>query len=203
MTENNLFLFATTFLIIFAIPGPGITMLIAKSAVSKPKAIIALIAGIIVGDLVFFLISIFGLKLLAEYMNQIFVYIKIIGAVYLLWLAVKFWKMPIKLQHDNSDKKLSSLFESFFNGFIITISNPKAMAFYFAILPQTVDLNEITSKDVLSIGLIIIGVISVIASAYAFLTHKVKSFLKSKETIIPKCAALFTAGTGITLLVRH
>ena len=101
------------------------------------------IMGIILGDITFILLAIFGLALLAQSSGSLFVVIKFLGAAYLIWLGTIQWQT--ELQSSKSKKIESvSLLSSFLTGLFITLADQKAILFYLAFFPALFELSKIT-----------------------------------------------------------
>ena len=108
-------------------PGPSF-ILVAKTAVSKPlNEGIGISIGLSLGAVFFTLLAIFGLYALFEAVPFLFGLFKVLGGMYLLYLAYKIWKhsdeklsMDVKLE-----KSKKSFFKSILLGFLTQISNPK------------------------------------------------------------------------------
>lgn len=85
--------------------------------------------GIVLGDILFILLAIFGLAFLAEAMQGLFVWIKFFGGAYLIWLGITLWKS--KPETRTAEKKsASSLLSSFLSGLLITLADQKAISFF-------------------------------------------------------------------------
>ena len=76
-----------------AIPGPGITALVARTVSGGKPAGYALLAGLILGDLVFLCFAVFGLSLLAQSFEMLFNMVRWLSICYLLYLA---WRLKLK-----------------------------------------------------------------------------------------------------------
>ena len=123
-------------------PGPSF-ILVAKTAVSKPlNEGIGISIGLSLGAVFFTLLAIFGLYALFEAVPFLFGLFKVLGGMYLLYLAYKIWKhsdeklsMDVKLE-----KSKKSFFKSILLGFLTQISNPKTAiilgSIFAALLPQ-------------------------------------------------------------------
>lgn len=123
-------------------PGPSF-ILVAKTAVSKPlNEGIGISIGLSLGAVFFTLLAIFGLYALFEAVPFLFGLFKVLGGIYLLYLAYKIWKhsdeklsMDVKLE-----KSKKSFFKSILLGFLTQISNPKTAiilgSIFAALLPQ-------------------------------------------------------------------
>ncbi|MFY0663287.1 MAG: LysE family translocator [Natronospirillum sp.] len=140
---------------IFAItPGPGIFALLARGITSGISSCFPLAFGMTVSDIIYLLLACFGLAAIAENWSEAFTVIRILGAVYLVYLGWKMWTTPIKVQSITDDSvTLPSPLASFFQGFLISASNPKVILFYIAFLPTFIDLTRLTRAD---IGLVVL-----------------------------------------------
>ena len=125
-----------------AIPGPGITALVSRSIANGPIVAFAMLGGLIVGDLVYLSFAVFGLAFIASNFSILFVAIRWFSILYLLWLAYTFWRAK---QHDLSQSAHSrkDLASAAFSGLTVTLGNPKTIAFYLALLPLVINLENV------------------------------------------------------------
>ena len=121
--------------VLAAIPGVSVLTVSARSAAYgfTHGAFTAL--GIVIGDILFILLAIFGLAFLAESMGHLFVWLKYLGGVYLIWLGITLWKPGAKIHAPENNTK-SSLLSSFFTGLLITLADQKAIFFYLGFFPR-------------------------------------------------------------------
>ncbi len=129
-----------------AIPGPGITALVARSVGSGTQAGFALLTGIIMGDLLYLSFAVFGLAIIAQSFGTVFTIIRWLSIAYLLYLAWQFWSAE---RHDMqiTETTRKDLGAAMASGLAITLSNPKTIAFYLALLPLVLDLQSITASN--------------------------------------------------------
>ena len=105
MKLTSLLLFAAAYLAVVALPGPGVTALVARILARGPQGAPAFIAGFVGGALTWFLVAVTGLAAIAASFATLFVAIRYAGAAYLLYLAWKFWKAagrPAAVAEDKS-----------------------------------------------------------------------------------------------------
>ncbi len=127
-----------------AIPGPGMTALVARSVSSGAVAGFMMLAGLILGDLIYLSVAVFGLAVIANSYTSVFTLINWAASLYLFILAWQFWcHQP---QEINIDQKVTKreLASAWFSGLTITLGNPKTIAFYLAILPLVISLNNVS-----------------------------------------------------------
>ena len=94
MHLSVLLAFAAALAVAVAIPGPGIFAVVSCALGRGFREALALIVGVIAGDLVYFTLAVLGMAALARSMGELFIVIKLAGASYLIWLGVKLWRQP-------------------------------------------------------------------------------------------------------------
>lgn len=125
--------------------------------------------------------------------------VKWFGVAYLLYLAYLQWTAPVKdieIQHEKKDKSVSALL---LNGFVVNISNPKAIVFLLAVLPQFLDLNKPQWIQYLIMAATIVTIDLIVMAGYTGLASKVLRLLRSPKqqkylnrgfAVMFSCAAL-------------
>lgn len=94
------------------------------------------------GALGFFLLiaaSLTGMGALLAASEQIFTVAKWIGAGYLVYLGVRIWQSPAQVGPDYrpaGGARRARPWRLFYQGFFVAVSNPKALIFFAAFLPQ-------------------------------------------------------------------
>ncbi len=205
MHLSVLLAFAAALAIAVAIPGPGIFAVVSCALGRGFREALALIAGIIVGDLVYFTLAVLGLAALARSMGEFFIVIKLAGAAYLIWLGVKLWRQPPVPMAAGGDMRPPRGFRrSMAGGLVVTISNPKTIAFYAGLLPTFVDLERLSAGDALAMGLTVVLIVGLIPAAYALAASASRRFLgrPSRLKIMNRTAGTMMIGTGVTVAVR-
>lgn len=99
--------------------------------------------GICSGLFVHALFSAVGISALLAQSAELFSFIKMLGAAYLIWLGLSSLKMVLGKQQgldikEGSDHSLS-VKRSLREGFLSNVLNPKTAVFYLAFLPQFID----------------------------------------------------------------
>ncbi|WP_120500286.1 LysE family translocator [Roseovarius sp. EL26] len=115
-------------------PGPAVAMLlgIATSQGRGPALVGA--AGIASGSIVINIATLLGIGLIVSQMAWFMGVMRLVGAAYLLWLAYNAFQKAIKPPVIKaSDIKQKSLYRIFMAGFMLQVSNPKAIVFWLAI----------------------------------------------------------------------
>jgi homoserine/homoserine lactone efflux protein len=133
--------------------------------------------------------------------------LKIIGVAYLLYLAVRHWRAS---GHDLRARTSSGVTQRagvplLARGFFVNASNPKALVFYLAVLPQFVVPTALLLPQYLVIGLTFIGVDIVVMSLYAGLAARVLKTLGTRQQVrINRLfSALFATAALVLAFVRR
>jgi threonine/homoserine/homoserine lactone efflux protein len=198
---HNFLLYCMLYAIAIAMPGPGIISIVARALGSGFRATIPACLGVTVGDLILMTLSAFGLALIAQEMGQLFQVIKIGGGLYLLFLGYKYWTAKVSEQSE-------ILPESAKRGFLtqlgITLSNPKAIAFFVALQPTAIDLSKLTFLGYLELVGATLVLIPAITMGYAAAAAQLKEFVASVKARrrINKGAGVVMAGAGIAIMVK-
>jgi threonine/homoserine/homoserine lactone efflux protein len=195
MTWNVLVVFIPVYAIAVATPGPAIVAVVARSLASGFGAAIPMTLGMLAGDLVLMALSAFGLALVAQSMGELFFAVKIAGALYLVWLGWKYWTAPIEELLPES----ANATRGFLAQFALTLGNPKAIAFFVALLPTVVDLSKITVLGYLQLAAVSCFVLPAVTLTYAALASRARGLFASvvARRRINRSAAVVMVGAGV------
>ncbi|NOG60379.1 MAG: LysE family translocator [Proteobacteria bacterium] len=184
------------------IPDASAIAVATRSITSGIKHGVIVIAGIIVGDLIFILIAVYGLSAISVVTNEMFIFIKYFGALYLVCFGF------ILLKTESKDVEIDRIEEStwhasFFCGLLITLGDPKAILFYISFLPAFLDLSIIKFTDVVII--LSTAVIALCCSKliYAFMADKSRILFKNTKAkrAVNSVAAGVMLMTAIFLII--
>lgn len=205
MHHSVLAAFAVALAITVALPGPGIFAVVSCALGRGFKAALALIAGVVIGDLVYFYLAVLGLAALARSMGEFFIIVKFAGAAYLVWIGCKLWRAPVAAAPvPTAGARIGSYQRDLLGGFMVTIGNPKAIAFYAGLLPTFVDLGKLSSADALAMGGIVVLTVGAIPTAYAAAAAGSRRFFHSpaRMKLMNRTAGTMLIGSGVTVAVR-
>ena len=158
--------FTMACVVIVIVPGPTVSLIIANSLRSGAPAGLANVVGTQIGILTMILVLALGLDAVVALMGQAFVWVKLAGAAYLVYLGVKLLRSGGGLPERTAVRR--SLWGYVVQGFFVIWSNPKALLFFGAFIPQFVDPAMNTAVQVMVYGAIFMIVATLFDSAYAF-----------------------------------
>ncbi|WP_407637768.1 LysE family translocator [Afifella pfennigii] len=149
---------------IVIVPGPTVTVIIANSMRHGARAGLLNVAGTQAGIAIMLLVLAFGLSTVVAFLGEAFFWLKLVGAAYLVWLGIKLLRSDGRLGGGDAAGKSRNWF---WQGFIVIWSNPKALFFFGAFIPQFVDPSGSTVLQTVFLGLVFMAVATILDGAYA------------------------------------
>lgn len=203
MTLAALLAYSGALFIAAAIPGPGITALVARALGSGFRETFFMGLGLVLGDTIYLTAVILGLAFVAQTFTEIFIVIKVAGALYLGYIAWKLWTAGL-LSTDVRAKKSTSIGMSFLSGLLVTLGNPKTMLFYVALVPTLININSIGLREYAILVAATFVVLLVVLVPYMLLASRARTFLKRPKALqlLNRVAASILAGTAAFIATR-
>lgn len=176
MSDYPFLAFALACFAIIIVPGPTVTVIIANSLRKGAAAGLMNVAGTQAGLVPMILIVALGLETVVSVMGHAFFWIKLAGAAYLIWLGISLLRSDGSLGQGKA--RDMSLWGYFWQGVLVIWSNPKALFFFGAFIPQFVDpANGDTFWQTLLLGFTFIAIATLCDGAYALLAGRAGSML--------------------------
>jgi threonine/homoserine/homoserine lactone efflux protein len=192
-----------TLIVLAVIPSVSVLTVSARAAAFGFTHGMFAALGIVIADIIFILLAVYGLALVAELMGEQFTLIKYIGGVYLVWLGISLWRADARARKTEAIRQ-SSLGSSFLSGFLITLGDQKAILFYLGFFPAFIDLSLMTPTDTLIV--IIIAIIGVGGAklVYAWLADRASLLFKNTQAVrgINMLAGGVMIAVGMFLLAK-
>jgi threonine/homoserine/homoserine lactone efflux protein len=186
------------------VPGPTVTVIIASSLARGTKAGLMNILGTQVGMFTMVIVVAFGLEAVIGFMGWAFTWIKLAGAAYLIWIGIGMLRSDGHLGGGSAGAPRTPLQDAT-RGFFVIWSNPKALIFLGALLPQFVDRTQPTFPQIMVLGLIFMTLASATDSMYAVLAGRMRHLLSAARVkIVSRIsgAVLIVGGIWLSLLKR-
>ncbi len=185
------------------VPGPTVTVIIANSLRHGARAGLANVAGTQAGLAVMLVVLAAGLQVVVEAMGAVFTWVKLIGAAYLIYLGLKLLLNRAPLDATESTAPLRQ--RSFFwQGVLVIWSNPKALLFFGAFLPQFVRPEGPVMLQTLLLGATFMVVATLLDGGYAVLAGRAGRWLTRKRVrLLEICSGCALVGGGIWLALSR
>ncbi len=203
MTLSTLLAYAAALFIAAAIPGPGMTAIVARALGSGFRPTFFMGLGLILGDLCYLTAVVLGLSYLAQTFVTPFLVIKYAGAAYLGYIAYKLWTAGLLPQEVQAHKG-GGLGASFLSGLFVTLGNPKTMLFYVALVPTLIPLEAIGPADYAALAGITFVVLMAVLIPYIMLAARARVLLKQPSALklLNRVAGSVLASTAAYIAAR-
>lgn len=188
-----------------AIPSASVALVVTRSATLGVGNGVAVSAGIVLGDLVFVILAMLGLAVVAKTMGTLFMAIKYLGAIYLLWLGFSLLMKKSKTGVlVNAPRGKGSLIASFLGGFALTLGDVKAIFFYVSLFPMFIDVSALQVADMLVIMLVTIASVGGVKVIYALSAKNIAALARGLkcESLARKTAGGFMIGAGSYIIAK-
>tara|TARA_R110002051_G_scaffold75877_2_gene138222 strand:+ start:67378 stop:67995 length:618 start_codon:yes stop_codon:yes gene_type:complete len=158
-------------------PGPDNIYVLVQSITNGKSYGMATVCGLITGCIIHTTLLAFGVSALIKANDNIFLGIKILGALYLIYLAYKVFKSNGQLNLDVDIIPQKTLKGLFIQGFFMNVLNPKVTIFFLAFFPGFLFSDAISSVlQFYILGGIFMLVSFIIFSAIALLAGQIKTY---------------------------
>lgn len=160
-------------------PGPNMMYLVSRSLTQGRRAGMISLFGVITGFVVYLLATAAGLTLLFTAVPELFLTVKVLGAAYLLWLALGMlrgtrnaFRPDARLPH-HSARRLYAM------GATTCLLNPKMALVYGALLPQFVEPGRgPTAVQLIELGLVQVVVAGTMNAVWVLLAGRLALLLR-------------------------
>mgnify|MGYP001002995682 CR=1 FL=1 len=173
-------------------PGPSLAVVIRNNINYNRLSGIMTSIGHGLGIALYATVAVLGLGFILQANQTLFTLIQILGLIFLFFLGLLFIFQKQSEVEINSNQ---NQFNSFLQGFLIAIINPKIIIWFTAIYSQFISIEaSITFNLILILTASIIDAIWYIIVSFIVTSYGIKSFLINKKKLIQKI-------TGFILLI--
>ena len=204
--SGRLLAFAAVALVIIVIPGPSVLFVVGRALAYGRRTALATVCGNAAGNYVVAACVAFGIGTLVERSVAVFTVVKLAGALYLVWLGIQAIRRRKALATAfagvtaaRGDRRAAR------EGFLVGVTNPKALILFGAVLPQFVDRaagHVPVQMLLLSLVSIAIGLVS--DSSWGVAASFVRSWFARSDRrfeLVGGAGGLAMIGVGLTVAV--
>ena len=197
--------FAASALLALA-PGPDNIFVLTQSALQGRSAGLVVMLGLCTGLIVHSSAVAFGVAVIFQTSALAFAGLKIVGVVYLVYLACKAFTAAAARTIPTDDEQCKVIYAKLYGrGIIMNITNPKASIFFLAFLPQFADpLRGAISLQILMLGGLFILATILVFGTIAMMAGTLGLWLKQSQRaqrILNKMAGTVFLGLSLKLAI--
>lgn len=177
-------------------PGPIVTLVIATGATQGVRAALTTVAGTTLGNFILIATIAFGLSIVLQYASELFEVLRWAGAAYLVWLGIQAWRGAGKDTGAPPRRRVH-----FWRGMVVSLTNPKTIAFFTAFLPQFVDPKLPATPQLFAMCVVWFVMAGLLDSGWAVAAGMGRAwFMKpSRQKLLGRLSGLALIGGGVWL----
>ena len=188
--------------LIAIVPGPTVTVIIANSLKHGTRAGLLNVAGTQLGLALMMAILLVGLSSVIAAMGWLFDWLRLAGAAYLVWIGWKLVRSPDNLASAEATPAPRGGF--LLQGFLVLMSNPKALLWFGAFIPQFINPQGNYVAQIALLGITAMAVALVSDGSYAVLTGRAGAMLsRQRVRLVSRLSGGFLIGGGVWLALTR
>lgn len=187
--------FVAATVLLLMIPGPTIILVLTYALTQGRKVAVASAAGVAFGDLVAMTASLAGLGALVLTSATLFMVIKWVGAVYLVWMGVGMIRAAGGASMATVEAPILPAGRIFRNAATVTALNPKSIIFFVAFVPQFIQPDQLLIPQFVILIATFVGLAFFNALAYALLADRLRGTTRN-----PAVLGWMTRAGGVVLI---
>lgn len=184
MSWETYLIFVVTTAVVCLTPGPAALLVVAQGISNGFRRSYWGIAGIALANAIYFALSATGIAALIVASSTLFSIIKWVGVAYLFylgWSAIRSKSSALTVTGEASHAVSGPI--AFWQAVVVELSNPKALLYFVALLPQFIDPAKPIGMQMLVFGLTCVVLDTVAYSLYAWLGSKTQRFTANEKFV--------------------
>jgi threonine/homoserine/homoserine lactone efflux protein len=202
MSIETLLTFTLASTLLSLAPGPDNIFVLMQSALHGARAGLLVTLGLCTGLIVHTTLVAAGVAAIFLVNDLAFTLLKLLGAGYLIYLAIGAWRTGASALPANRAPSQSVL-QLYRRGIVMNLTNPKVLIFFLAFLPQFVSpASDKIANQIMILGIIFILVALLVFGTVALLSGRLAAAFKRSgkiQRLLNRSAAMIFAGLALRL----
>ncbi len=204
ISTGQLLGFAAVSLVLIVIPGPGVLFVIGRALAHGRRTALATACGHAAGNYLVAACVAVGLGTLLQRSDQVFVIVKVVGALYLIWLGIHAIRQRKSLAAAfASVTEPQDAWRALRDGVVVGLTNPKSFILFGAILPQFVNraIGHVPAQMLL-LALVSVAMGAISDCAWGFAASAVRAWFAQSPRrfeMVGGAGGLAMIGVGVTV----
>jgi threonine/homoserine/homoserine lactone efflux protein len=208
VSTETLILFVPTSLVLAITPGPTMLLALSNGIVAGRRMAMFGILGATLANAVLIAMVALGLGVVLSTSEVLFNALRYVGVIYLCWLGIKLWRArstAIDRATLAGDGEALTPTRAFIRSASVALSNPKGLLFFSAFLPQFINPGAAQAPQYVELGIIFLGLDSVVMFSYATAGMKAVRYLSARGLLMihRACAVAMFALAAVLALARR
>jgi homoserine/homoserine lactone efflux protein len=165
-------IFAITTTLTSLSPGPAVLFVVSHGVSGGPGEALRANAGILACNAVFFLLTAFGVGALLLSSHRAFAIVQVVGALYLIYLGIATLRGSGVAVTQRDGGPTTGGWRTTWRGVALQASNPKALLFFVALLPQFIDPRLAVAPQVAILGVTDMSIEFLLLAGYGYLAAR-------------------------------
>ena len=183
-------------------PGPAVLFVVSHALSRGRRASFAANAGILAGNVCYFLLSTIGLGAILLLSYRVFTVTKYAGGAYLVYLGIRTIRgAGVGLRAEGIGRQSGSHWRVFARASAVQIANPKALVFFIAFLPQFIDTRRAVWPQMLMLGVTSLVIEFLVLAGYSSLAARAAELARQPRFVTAtnrvSGGMLVLAGAGV------
>ncbi|SCA57739.1 putative threonine efflux protein [Candidatus Terasakiella magnetica] len=205
MNMEALFALVVATAILGMVPGPVVAALVGRALFKGVQSTFGVLAGVFVGDLVWLLAAVSGLGYVAASYSTLFLVIKYVGALYLIYLGIGALRHAFAQNMEVKIPKEARKGAGFVTGLLVTLGNPKLVVFYVGFLPSFIDMQALAFQDAVMAAILVPTTFCFINFCWAFSASKARNLMKAQKPmrVMNMLSGGLLVGAGAFMMIEE
>jgi threonine/homoserine/homoserine lactone efflux protein len=187
-------------IVLMLIPGPNVALIVATSLSRGARAGLLTVWGTASAMILQLGVTALGLTTLLGALGHAFDLLRWLGVAYLVYLGLRAWNAPAT---DLNLVSPPSASRTVARGFLVSLANPKTLAFYAAFLPQFIDRGGDVGRQLLLLGGTFVAIALIVDSGWALLAARLSGWLRVRAKARNRVTAVALIGAGLGLALAR
>jgi RhtB (resistance to homoserine/threonine) family protein len=205
----HLLVFVGVAAIVILVPGPDTAVVTKNVLLHGRRTALATSVGVTAGLSVWTLAAAVGVASLVRASAVAFTILKLVGALYLIWLGVQAWRAARRDGDGRAGavagKREIGAFRGFRQGLLSDLANPKIGIFFTSLLPQFVDPGHTVLVPFLLLGAVFVVMTLLWLCAYSLIAARAAETLQRPRVRawMDRVSGLVLIGLGLRVAAEH
>lgn len=198
MSLSNLLLFSAMDLVLCLTPGPAVLLVMSQAMRRGFGPSLRGAGGILAGNTIYFALSATGLGALLIASKTVFQGLKWAGAAYLVFIGLRMI-LTRKTAGETAPQQPAG---GFVQGLLTQLSNPKAIVFFTALLPQFIDPHGPVALQFFVLGVISMVIEFPVLAMYGFAADRGRALYGRHGKTVERVAGGCLVAAGVMAATR-